>query len=126
MSDDVVTIKKRDLLKLRLESLFIKQALQRGLFPEVARELAERAAASPEFALDSEGNLNADDWTAGVFVDGLADDPRNEYLFQQAKAAVQATPDEQRKAEASRVAAMSPLAKLEYANQQSALKRARG
>lgn len=41
---DTVTIPKAELQRLRLESLFIKQAAQRGLFLETAREFAERAA----------------------------------------------------------------------------------
>ncbi len=123
---DTVTIPKAELQRLRLESLFIKQAAQRGLFLETAREFAERAAESAEFALDSEGNLDSDDWTAGVFLDALQEAGKHDYLFQQAKAAVPATPEEQRKAEAQKVNAMSSREKLEYANRQAAARRAQG
>lgn len=120
---ETVTIPKAELQRLRLESLFMKQAKQRGLFLETAREFAERAAESPEFALNSQGNLDADDWTAGVFVDSLHEAGKHDYLFQPATATATATPEEQRKAEAQRVNAMTPRQKLEYANRQAASRR---
>lgn len=121
--NETVTISKAELLRLRLEPLFHRHVITRGLFPEAAIDFAQRAALSGKFALDHEGKLIGDDWSAGAFLDDLARDPKQAHLFQQAPGA--RAKDDPRKSEVDRLEKMTPMQRLQYANERKFAEMAR-
>ncbi len=120
-------VSSEKLLKLHLEAAVARRVAIRGLDPQTIDDFARRAVESGRFRIGVESGelLGGGEFAVDEFISELEqDEERNGHLFQTASETRKESPDGKLKSEDARVAAMSPLQKLAYANQQSAAKRA--
>lgn len=119
MSKKTITVDAAEYQRLQLVEAFMPHVIGRGLFPGVVHDLAQRAAESGRFALNSDGSLNATSYDVTDFISDI--EGSASHLFQDFRSEQQSS-DEKRESEQARIDAMSPMQKLAYANRLAAKK----